>query len=355
MKVTTTDVLIIGAGLTGLTLAYRLRKSSLKVTIVEARERIGGRIHTIYGKNGGSQEMGATWLGRKHISLIGLLKELELDTFIQILGERAVFEAISTSPPQVVSLPPNSDPSFRIKGGTTKLINTLASSLNNEQIITNTPVQSISKENDEFITKASNQIFKSTVVVSTLPPYLLTQTIEITPSLPGFILEAAAITHTWMGESIKIGLTYKTPFWKANNTSGTIVSNVGPISEMYDHSNVEETAFGLKGFFNGNYFSVSKEERLAMALQQLEKYYGARVTDYLTYEETVWRNEPFTFTPYETHLLPHQNNGNPILRQACLGGQFFVAGSETAKNHPGYMDGAISSANFVYEELKGKI
>jgi len=320
-----TDILILGAGLTGLTLAYRLRNSNLKVTLVEARNRIGGRIHTIYGKDGGSQEMGATWLGRKHLSLIGLLKELELATFIQILGDKAVFEPISTSPPQVVSLPPNSDPSFRIKGGSSKLIKTLASHLSADQIITGQPIQSITKESGAFFSKSANQFFKSKIVVSTLPPYLLTQTIQFTPDLPSSIKATAAQTHTWMGESIKVGLTYKTPFWREKNTSGTIVSNVGPIPEMYDHSNFEETAFGLKGFFNGSYFSVSKEERLALVLTQLEKYYGLKVKDYLTYEETVWRNEEFTFTPYESHLLPHQNNGNPVFRKACFGGQFFVA------------------------------
>ena len=355
MTITETDVLIIGAGLTGLTLAYRLRDTPLSVKLVEARDRIGGRIHTIYGENGGSQEMGATWLGRKHISLFALLKELDLATFTQILGDKAVFEPISTSPPQIVSLPPNSDPSFRIKGGTSKLIKTLANHLSPEQIITSSPIQSITKEKEVFLVKGTHQIFKAKKVVSTLPPYLLSQTIKISPSLPKSILEIAAKTHTWMGESIKVGLTYKTPFWKAKNTSGTIISNVGPIPEMYDHSNFEETAFGLKGFFNGSYFSVSKEERLALVLQQLEKYYGPQVKTYLTYDETVWRKEPYTFTPYESHLLPHQNNGHPVFRQAILGGQFFVAGAETAKSHPGYMDGAISSANFVYEELKGSL
>lgn len=348
------DVLILGAGLTGLTLAYRLRNSNIKVTLVEARGRIGGRINTIYGENGGSQEMGATWLGRKHISLIGLLKELELDTFIQILGDKAVFEPISTSPPQVVSLPPNSDPSFRIKGGTSNLINTLASHLSTDQIITGQPIQSIRRKRGEFFSKSADKLFRSKIVVSTLPPFLLIQTIEMIPEIPSSVRNIAYQTHTWMGESIKVGLTYKSPFWRGENTSGTIVSNVGPIPEMYDHSNFEETAFGLKGFFNGSYFSVTKEERLALVLKQLEKYYGPQVKEYLTYEETVWRNEPYTFNPYESHLLPHQNNGNPEFRKACFGGQFYVAGSETAKSHPGYMDGAVSSADFVFEELKGR-
>jgi monoamine oxidase len=41
------DVLIIGAGATGLMAAYTLAKAGKKVTILEARNRFGGRIHTI--------------------------------------------------------------------------------------------------------------------------------------------------------------------------------------------------------------------------------------------------------------------------------------------------------------------
>jgi monoamine oxidase len=71
-----------------------------------------------------------------------------------------------------------------------------------------------------------------------------------------------------MGESIKVGLTYATPFWR-EKSSETIFSNVGPIPEMYDHSNAEETYFGLMGFLNWAYHSVSKEERLEMIHQIL--------------------------------------------------------------------------------------
>ena len=84
-----------------------------------------------------------------------------------------------------------------------------------------------------------------------------------------------------MSYSIKISLTYSVPFWRSENSSGTIVSNVGPIPEMYDHSNVEDNRFGLKGFLSGAYFGVTKQERLALILKQLEKYYGPQVHDFI--------------------------------------------------------------------------
>jgi len=42
-----TDVLIIGAGAAGLMAAYKLSQKGKKVTVLEARNRTGGRIHTI--------------------------------------------------------------------------------------------------------------------------------------------------------------------------------------------------------------------------------------------------------------------------------------------------------------------
>ncbi len=40
MKIITSDIVILGGGLTGLTLAYLLRHSAFKVHIIEARPRL---------------------------------------------------------------------------------------------------------------------------------------------------------------------------------------------------------------------------------------------------------------------------------------------------------------------------
>ena len=44
------DVIVIGGGLSGLTIAYQLKKRGLAVKVLEAQHRLGGRIETIYGK-----------------------------------------------------------------------------------------------------------------------------------------------------------------------------------------------------------------------------------------------------------------------------------------------------------------
>jgi monoamine oxidase len=89
---TAAPVVIIGAGLCGLTIAYRLQQANIPFLVLEARERVGGRIHTVRNAQGTPIEMGATWLGKKHTAINALLQELGLDTTEQYLGEHAIYE-----------------------------------------------------------------------------------------------------------------------------------------------------------------------------------------------------------------------------------------------------------------------
>lgn len=346
-----TDILILGAGLTGLTLQYLLQKEGYQSILIEARNRIGGRILTIE-KEGLPIEMGATWLGKKHRHLFELLKEMNLGTFPQELGRQAIYEPISTSPFQLVTLPENNEPSYRIKGGTATLINRLSDTINKETVILNQEVRSITNKETSIHTETNTQTFESNVVVSTIPPYLLKKSITFNPALPTTIAKLLSSTHTWMGESIKIGLTFDKPFWRESGTSGTVFSNVGPIPELYDHSNIENNRFALKGFLNGNYFSVTREDRKQLVINQLKKYFGSRIEAFTEYHELVWAKEAYTYTPYEHHVLPHQNNGHPLFQQSLFDGKFYIAGSETASAFSGYMDGAVRSAYFVKDQLK---
>ncbi len=111
-------ITIIGAGLSGLTLAYLLRDSEYEVQVLESRERLGGRIFTSISSDGTPLEMGATWFGSKHLNFSWLLNELGVETKEQDLGDQAHYESISTSPPMLVDLPPSADPTFKLKTGT---------------------------------------------------------------------------------------------------------------------------------------------------------------------------------------------------------------------------------------------
>lgn len=62
------DVIIIGAGASGIAASNYLQQNGKKVLILEARNRIGGRIHDTYIKGFGKIPLGAAWLHYKQNS-----------------------------------------------------------------------------------------------------------------------------------------------------------------------------------------------------------------------------------------------------------------------------------------------
>ena len=344
------DILIIGGGLTGLIVKHLLHKTAVKSILIEGRERLGGRISTTPSDTKNPPiEMGATWWGPKHTQLKALLETLDIPVFPQRLGQKAIYEPISTSPFQLVTLPEEDQPSFRISGGTSTLIRALASALPATEIDLGTHVTGIYETEDGLRVACKNGDYHARLVVSTLPPYLLKKSVNINPPLPEKLSGLMEQTHTWMGESIKFGLVYDRPFWREAHTSGTVFSNVGPVTELYDHSDFEDDRYALKGFMSSSFYTLTETERRTRILRQLRAYYGEVVDAYLTYREKAWAGDSFTYVPYSMPVFPHQNNGNTQYQKAWLNGKLLIAGSETAPQYPGYMEGAVQSAQWVAE------
>lgn len=104
------SVVIVGAGLAGLTAAYRLRQAGIVASIYEASNRFGGRVQTARGVfDGQSGEIGGEFIDTGHESIRRLVKEMSLgevdlikedgqltrDTFFfngQILDEQKLIE-----------------------------------------------------------------------------------------------------------------------------------------------------------------------------------------------------------------------------------------------------------------------
>jgi monoamine oxidase len=75
------NVVVIGAGLAGLAAARRLVARGHEVTVVEARERVGGRTEGLLLDDGTPLELGGQWLGEGHARMHELVAELGLSTF----------------------------------------------------------------------------------------------------------------------------------------------------------------------------------------------------------------------------------------------------------------------------------
>ncbi|MDR5701266.1 flavin monoamine oxidase family protein [Agromyces aerolatus] len=75
-----TDVVIVGAGAAGLTAATRLRAAGKAVVVLEARDRVGGRLWT-GDVDGATLEIGGQWVSPDQDALIETLDELGLETY----------------------------------------------------------------------------------------------------------------------------------------------------------------------------------------------------------------------------------------------------------------------------------
>ena len=74
-----TDVLVAGGGLAGLYLAYRLEQAGTGYLVIEARDRLGGRVLSLPSRGGNPQadryDLGPAWFWHGQPRLTGLVSE----------------------------------------------------------------------------------------------------------------------------------------------------------------------------------------------------------------------------------------------------------------------------------------
>lgn len=342
-------IIIIGAGLSGLLTAYRLKSAGIPFKLLEARARIGGRIHTVVGAQKTPVDMGATWFGDYHSNLMALLKELDLNYYEQYMQGTVFYQPLANAPAQEIQLP-SQPPSYRISGGTAHLITMLSQKLDPEDVLCNQNVTSIRYQNNVLKVEAAD-VFIASQVILALPPKLWSKKITFSPHLPETLTRIAEQTHTWMEDAIKIALTYPEPFWRQKQLAGTLFSNAGPVTEFYDHCNEDVSKFALCGFINPAYKILSIQERKTKIIEQLTTVFGSQATQFLDYKECIWSNEAHTFETSDTPMPPHQHNGHEIFRKTYYDDRLFISSAEAASEFAGYMDGAVHIGNATAQKI----
>src|SRR6478609_9840927 len=84
------DVVVVGAGPSGLTAARELKKAGLSVAVLEARDRVGGRTWTDT-IDGAMLEIGGQWVSPDQTALLELLDELGLQTYERYRDGQSVY------------------------------------------------------------------------------------------------------------------------------------------------------------------------------------------------------------------------------------------------------------------------
>ncbi|MDX2166586.1 MAG: FAD-dependent oxidoreductase [Deltaproteobacteria bacterium] len=75
------DVCVVGAGYAGLTAARRLAQAGRSVAVLEARDRVGGRIWTFALPDGATVDRGGGWVANRHTAILQLAGEVGVSTY----------------------------------------------------------------------------------------------------------------------------------------------------------------------------------------------------------------------------------------------------------------------------------
>src|SRR5471032_3015879 len=74
------DLCVIGAGFAGLAAARQLVRAGHSVAVLEARDRVGGRVHSKLTPDGLRLDVGGTWVGPGQDRILSILAEYGVAT-----------------------------------------------------------------------------------------------------------------------------------------------------------------------------------------------------------------------------------------------------------------------------------
>lgn len=358
------DVAIVGAGLCGLALARLLVARGLVVQVIEARERLGGRVFTQPCEDtGATMDLGASWFWPEtEPRITTLLSELGLASHAQHDPGDALWLT-----------DPNREPARRIEpggvhvgarcvtGGAAQLTQALAQSLPPGCVRTGSAAHMLRDRGAIIeIETQTGPFIRARQVVLALPPRLVHEHIQFEPPLPAAVWEALADTPTWMAAQAKSVTTFAQPFWRAAGQSGNafVRHPQAVLGEVFDCGEAEgadppgRTAGALGGFLALN---AAQRENFKRGLpllisSQLAQLFGPLAQDgHLTLQD--WATEPWTCGATDRNSVPEPPHNNPLLRQPLWAGRVFLGGSETAAHGAGHMEGALESADRLAHAL----
>ncbi|KAF5003431.1 hypothetical protein FDECE_10028 [Fusarium decemcellulare] len=447
------DVVIIGAGLAGLSAAHEVLKAGLTCVVLEARDRVGGKTWSQPNADGkGVIDLGAAWINdsnqsrvyalakrygaevieqntqgnavlqdfdgkcspfaygelpnfdeatKKNVAEIRDLCEAECqaldtwrpkDTSIDSLTFEAFLRSKGASDaalatamvwtramlgldPKDISalyflnycksggglLQMRSDRKhggqyLRIRQGTQIFAKGLASSLPDNIIRLQSPVQTIVQESGRSIkVQAQGAVYSGRKVITTVPGPVL-KNISFYPKLPP-VKQAWAESLTY-GYYTKAMMEFKTPFWVERGFCGLAQSFIGPASVVRDSCSPKDKKYVLTCFMSGEpgkaWAALSTPDREKALVEQLGKLFGvndleSQFVQMTTYE---WVNDEYAGWGCPCTSLPPgvlDTLGGDGLREPCENLHF--AGTETAGEWKGYMEGAIRSGERAAGEV----
>jgi monoamine oxidase len=339
------NTLIIGGGLSGLALADALNTKGDKFTLVEARDRLGGRIKSL--DHAGAQfDLGPAWFWEGQPRIAALISRFGLNAFAQHTEGFTLFEDAKGQVHTLRGVNPMYG-SMRIEGGMAALTHALTRGLPASSVHLETAISALALDDNGVVaTSADGVRFAADRVVCALPPRLAAQ-IKCTPALPEGAVAAMQGVPTWMAGQAKVIAVYDTPFWREQGMSGYVTSRRGPMHEIHDASPLRGGPYALFGFIGIPPKARRDRDALDAHLRaQLGRVFGPRGADPAQLIVKDWATAPYTAARLDAQpMYAHPAYGMPAAVTALQKKKLYFCGSEVASEFGGYLEGALSAAD----------
>ena len=343
------DVAIVGGGLSGLYLAYRLQQQGINYALFEAKSQLGGRILSPTS----GVDLGPTWFWSHQQTIQRLLNELGIAWFEQYTQGDVLYQLNRDEPPQRRA-GENTLPSCRVEGGMFRMIEDLSSTLDSSSVYLSHPVNSVNKKTAEGLWSIASQnglSIEAKRIVFAAPPRVLLQKISLQQYLPASLYHQLLATPTWMAAQAKFVAVYETAFWREQGLSGDGFSRLGPMVEVHDASTKDKTLAALFGFIGvpatirPQYTNGQMEQQ---CLAQLSQLFGEQAALPSSYYLKDWSQDCWVATSQDIDELPQHpqvslHAGAKGLDQQRL----YFCGAEYASSEAGYVEGALMAADKV--------
>jgi monoamine oxidase len=161
-----------------------------------------------------------------------------------------------------------------------------------------------------------------------------------------------------MGSVVKVHALYDTPFWREDGLTGFALSDTGPVKLTFDNTTPADKPGVLLGFIEGqearDFVTKPAAERRRLVLESFARYIGDRALHPIDYVEQNWLAERWSRGCYVGFAPPGVLTGyGPRLREPD--GRIHWAGTETATQWAGYMEGAVQSGKRAAGEVLARL
>lgn len=349
------DVLIVGGGLSGLCAAYRLAQQGIPFRLLEARDRLGGRI---LSTSSGGLDLGPSWFwpGQRQISSLITELGLEQGIYPQVSEGLSIMEYDDGSSQGILQRSlggASMAGSNRMDGGMGQLIISLLKALPDESVQIDSSVQHVLHTASGVTVSATRsgveQQLSADHVILALPPRVVADSISFEPGLPSKDRQLLTKIPTWMAAQAKFVAEYADTFWQHDGLSGDGFSQLGPLTEIHDASPRNGGNAALFGFVG-----IPAEQRLGQerllkqtAIAQLTRLFGEAASQPIAVHLQDWAFDPCTATALDRDPQVSRPHRRESLTSEWEN-RVIWAGSETAgltDHSNGYLEGAVESGN----------